>query len=225
VGEAITTDMGLQSLEGARDESPDGGAKRRQIMEGARTVFLADGFDGASMNDIARVAGVSKGTLYVYFKSKEELFVAIVEDAKLQQAERLFTFDPGEDIETALKRLGRGFVRLMCTPQHIASVRIVTAIANRLPELGARFYNNGPAMGISRLKAYLESQVAAGVLEAHDCETAAAQLIDATMSRTFKPLMFNAAGMPDEALIDYVVGEAVGTYLRAWRRRSAAGRP
>ena len=45
----------------------DGSAKRRQIMEGARTVFLAAGFDGASMNDIARVAGVSKGTLYVYF--------------------------------------------------------------------------------------------------------------------------------------------------------------
>src|SRR5438094_10423122 len=53
-------------------------AKRRQIMQGARLVFLAQGFDGASMGEIARQAGVSKGTLYVYFDSKEALFEAIV---------------------------------------------------------------------------------------------------------------------------------------------------
>jgi AcrR family transcriptional regulator len=55
--------MDPQSMEVASADGIDGGAKRRQIMEGARTVFLADGFDGASMNDIARAAGVSKGTL------------------------------------------------------------------------------------------------------------------------------------------------------------------
>src|SRR4029077_15894854 len=49
-------------------------AKRRQIMEGAREVFLAQGFDAATMGEIARKAGVSKGTLYVYFDSKERLF-------------------------------------------------------------------------------------------------------------------------------------------------------
>ena len=51
-------------------------AKRRQIVEGARQMFLAHGFDAASMADIAKAAGVSKGTLYVYFKDKEELFGA-----------------------------------------------------------------------------------------------------------------------------------------------------
>ena len=52
-------------------------AKRRQIIEGAREVFLAQGFDAASMGEIARKARVSKGTLYVYFDSKEQLFEAI----------------------------------------------------------------------------------------------------------------------------------------------------
>ena len=51
-------------------------------IEGARAVFLAKGFDAASMNDIARAAGVSKGTLYVYFSDKEQLFEAIVEQAR-----------------------------------------------------------------------------------------------------------------------------------------------
>ena len=63
-------------------------AKRRQIIEGARAVFLAQGFDAASMGEIAREAGVSKGTLYVYFKSKEELFEAIAEQQCQAQAEQ-----------------------------------------------------------------------------------------------------------------------------------------
>src|SRR3974390_122989 len=51
-------------------------AKRQQIMEGARRIFLRDGFDGASIGDIVRAAGVSKGTLYAYFPGKEMLFEA-----------------------------------------------------------------------------------------------------------------------------------------------------
>src|SRR5262245_46611359 len=65
--------------------------KRRQILEGARHMFLAQGFDAASMGAIARQAGVSKGTLYVYFKSKEELFEAIVEEQCRAEAEQIFT--------------------------------------------------------------------------------------------------------------------------------------
>ena len=75
---------------GAETES----AKRRQILDGARRVFLADGFDGASMNDIARVAGVSKGTLYVYFDSKEALFEALIREDRKQQAERIVISRP-----------------------------------------------------------------------------------------------------------------------------------
>ena len=52
-------------------------SKRRQILDGACKVFLDLGFDGASMGEIARAAGVSKGTLYVYFADKCRLFEAI----------------------------------------------------------------------------------------------------------------------------------------------------
>ena len=65
-------------------------AKRRQIMDGARAIFLAQGFDATSMGEIAREAGVSKGTLYVYFDSKEVLFQAIVEEECQAQAEQVF---------------------------------------------------------------------------------------------------------------------------------------
>ena len=71
-------------------------AKRQQIIEGARAVFLAQGFDAASMGEIAREAGVSKGTLYVYFDSKEELFEAIVEEECRAQAEQVLPSIPDD---------------------------------------------------------------------------------------------------------------------------------
>src|SRR5256712_10756449 len=92
-------------------------AKRRQIMEGARKVFMAQGFDGASMGEIARTAGVSKGTLYVYFDSKEQLFEAIAHEACAAQAEGVFSLDEADhDVEAVLTRLGRGFVKFICRP-------------------------------------------------------------------------------------------------------------
>jgi len=63
----MSVDLEKASTAEARSES----AKRRQIIDGACRMFLAQGFDAASMGAIAREAGVSKGTLYVYFKSKE----------------------------------------------------------------------------------------------------------------------------------------------------------
>lgn len=193
-------------------------AKRRQIMQGAGEVFLAQGFDAASMGAIARQAGVSKGTLYVYFKSKEELFESIVEEQSAQQAEGIFAFDREQDIEASLIRIGDAFVRFLCRPGGVSPLRTVIAIADRMPELGTRFYQTGPARGIASLRAYLEEQVAAGVLKPHDCEVAAAQFIDSCLSMTFKPMIFNAAGPPDDARITRVVNMAVGTYLAAYRK-------
>src|ERR1044072_134597 len=65
--------------QGGRFAAGEDPGKRTQIVDGARRVFLKLGFDAASMNDVTREAGVSKGTLYVYFANKEELFHAMVE--------------------------------------------------------------------------------------------------------------------------------------------------
>jgi AcrR family transcriptional regulator len=192
------------------------GGKRRQIVDGARRLFLAQGFDAASMNAIAQEAGVSKGTLYVYFKSKEELFTAIVEEQCARQAEQLYAVDGG-DVESVLTRLGRELVRFLCQPGTLPSVRAVIAIADRMPELGAKFYLAGPQRGIASLTAYLEEQVAAGTLKDHDCRIAAAQFIESCLSLTFRPMLFNYTGPPDAEQIDRVVGMAVHTFLAAYK--------
>ena len=82
----MTSDAAV-AVRSAHSDGTDDSAKRRQILEGARAVFLAQGFDAASMGEIARAAGVSKGTLYVYFENKEQLFQAICSGQCAEEAE------------------------------------------------------------------------------------------------------------------------------------------
>ncbi len=201
---------------GAAEDS----AKRRQILDGARAVFLAQGFDAASMGEIARAAGVSKGTLYVYFDSKEELFQAIVQQQCHAQAEGLFDLSSdGEDVETVLFRLGVGFVGFLCQPEKASALRTVIAIADRMPEVGKQIYETGPACGIAMVEAYIKRQVEAGVLKVEDCEVAAAQVLEACQATLFKPVLFNFAPPPSPERIAHVVKIAVRTFLAAYRAR------
>jgi len=196
----------------------DDSAKRRQIIEGARAVFLAQGFDAASMNDIARAAGVSKGTLYVYFKHKEQLFEAIVEQECQAQAEGIFDFDPDDhDVEAVLTRLGFVYIGFLCRPEKASAIRAVIAIAERMPELGRKFYESGPAKGIAKLAAYIAAQVEAGVLAVEDCEVAAAQLMEAYQAMLFKSMVFNFVREPSPQQIERVVPIAVKVFLAAYR--------
>ncbi|HEV3372240.1 MAG TPA: TetR/AcrR family transcriptional regulator [Xanthobacteraceae bacterium] len=196
-------------------------AKRRQIIEGARRVFLAQGFDAASMGEIARAAGVSKGTLYVYFENKEQLFEAIVGQECRAQAEGIFKFDPADhDVDAVLTRLGVAYVEFLCRPGGPSSLqRTVIAIAERMPEVGRLFYETGPAHGIDLLASYLSAQVAARVLAVEDCEIAAAQFMDACQSTLFKPVLFNFGATPTPERIKHVVKIAVRAFLAAYRAR------
>jgi AcrR family transcriptional regulator len=195
--------------------------KRRQIIDGARRLFLTQGYDAASMNAIAHAAGVSKGTLYAYFKSKEELFEAIIEEQCGRQAEEIFTLASDGEVAVVLNRLGTEFVRFLCQPGGVPPLRAVIAIADRMPELGAKFYRAGPARGIASLRAFLEARVAAGDLRPHDCEVAAAQFIDSCLSLTFKPMLFNATDPPEGERITRVVRTAVRAFIAAYGRANS----
>jgi len=202
----------------ALPQTAEDNVKRRQIIDGARKAFLDQGFDAASMNDIARTAGVSKGTLYVYFQNKEQLFQAICSEECESQAESLFNFDPDDrDVEATLTRIGIDFVSLVCRPEKASSARTVIAIAERMPEIGRAYYETGPARGIALLSDYLKNKVQQGVLAIDDCEVVAAQLIEALLAPLFKPILFNFGKPPTQERIRYVVGIAVRAFLAAYR--------
>jgi AcrR family transcriptional regulator len=217
MGRAV--DSGLAETETPAPAEHQDNSKRRQIMDGAREVFLAQGFDAASMGAIVRKAGVSKGTLYVYFDSKEQLFEAIAQEACAAQAEGVFSFDPADhDVEAVLTRLGRSFVKFFCRPGAMSALRTVISISERMPEIGRKFYETGPAKGVAAFHRYLESQVAAGNLMIEDCEVAAAQFLDSCHATILRSLLFNAGDAPADERINHVVGIAVRTFLAAYRR-------
>jgi AcrR family transcriptional regulator len=212
--------MNAQAQVKVAPQMAEDSAKRRQIVQGARSIFLAQGFDAASMNDIAKAAGVSKGTLYVYFDNKEQLFEAIVHEECLAHAEGAFNLDASDrDVEKNLRRLGTAYIEFLCSPEKASALRTVIAIADRMPEIGKVFYETGPSTGIAKLAEYLRAQTAAGVLAVDDAEVAAAQFLDACQSTLFKPVLFNFAAAPAPKRIEHVVGIAVKTFLAAYRAR------
>jgi len=197
------------------------GAKRRQIIEGATAVFMAKGFDAASMGEIARTAGVSKGTLYVYFDDKKKLFEAIVQQACTVQAEHVFDLDPNDhDVAEVLTRLGIAYTSVMCRTEGLSALRTVVAIAARMPDLGRIFYDTGPADGTRKLKTYLDAQIAAGVLniDAAESDIVAGQFLDALTATTFKPMLFNFDA-PSPERIEQVVRIAVRAFLAAYKAK------
>ena len=201
----------------AEDAAADGGAKRRQIMDGARTVFLSGGFDGASMNDVARAAGVSKGTIYAYFDSKEQLFEALVREDRSQQAERmcLFPREPGNP-RVFLSEFGRRLVEMMTRPEMIAQLRVVIAATGKFPRLGRAFYDAGPCYGVAKLAEQLRALTVLGALEVVDAERAARQFIDLAKSGVFNAVLFGALESVPPQDIEASVNAAVDVFMRAY---------
>lgn len=188
-------------------------AKVRQILDGARDVFLRLGFDGASMGDIARAAGVSKGTLYVYFENKAELFSALIADER-KHAKRQFALDPaGSDVAGDLRTYGHALLGYISRPRNIQSVRTVIAIAEKFPKVGEDWYRDGPQRGLDTIRTYLDHQVAAGRLRIDDSQSAARQLQMLYYAGIVNEQLYGVRGEPEEAEIARVVDEAVATFL------------
>jgi AcrR family transcriptional regulator len=197
----------------------DDSAKRRQILAGASKVFMDLGFDGASMGEIARAAGVSKGTLYVYFADKNRLFEAIVEQTALEQGKVSFNFDPARDVPATLRDFGQTYMQLICRPTEGSAIRTVMAIAERMPDVGRRFYQSVIENRINSLASYLDAHVRSGDLVIEDCRHAAAQFILVCQASLFLPFIFQSEPPPSPERITQVVESATQMFLATYRAK------
>jgi AcrR family transcriptional regulator len=194
-------------------------SKRRQILDGARKVFMDLGFDGASMGEIARSAGVSKGTLYVYFADKNRLFEAIVEETALEQGEIAFDFDASGDAATTLREFGGAYIAMILRPEGGSAIRTVMAIAERMPEVGRRYYERVLQKTINRLAGHLEAHQKAGELAIDDRELAASQFLLMCQASLFLPFIFQAAPPPSPTRVAVVIDSAVRMFLAAYGKK------
>lgn len=198
--------------------------KRGQIIDGAKQVFMKMGFDAASMNDVTREAGVSKGTIYVYFQSKEDLFAALIEREKGRFTEALRDIlAESKDAEQGLRRFATVFINQIVSTDMIPAMRIVLGVVDRMPGLCHRFLSNAPANARSVLEDFIRRQIEEGALKTEDPDLAARQFIDLSTGTYFKQRLFGEMRRdPTREEIDRVVESAVRVFLCAYGTQSCS---
>ena len=154
-------------------------ARPAEIVEAALEVFAERGFSAARLDDVAARAGISKGTLYLYFPSKEELFKAVVRQAllpNLARVERLLREHPGPaaaQVELMIGQIGA----LLQNTRIGAIPKLIIAESGNFPEL-ARFYLEEVIQrGLGLFATVLERGIASGELRAVDVGHGARTLV------------------------------------------------
>jgi TetR/AcrR family transcriptional repressor of mexJK operon len=194
---------------------PQRDEKRETILSIARQVFMEEGYAAASMSTIAARLGGSKGTLYNYFRSKAELFVAVIQhQCDVSQTEMFDVPDP--DLRTYLTQLAGRFARLMMHEDILTIHRIVVAEAVRFPEIGQALYEAGPKRGKARMIAYFQQAIADGHLKPCDPARAAEQAMELTLAGIYRRRLWNVGPPPTDAEIDANVAAAVDTFMAAY---------
>lgn len=208
--------MSKAAPQSRREERRD--ERRDHILDVARACFLAEGYAATSMSSIAAKLGGSKGTLYNYFPSKEELFSAVMQRQCASLAETLFDVDSEDGaVRAQLEHYSRSFLKLLLDPNSMALNRLVVGESVRFPEIGKAFYELGPRVVMTRMAAVFEHLMDQGVLRRADPLVAAQQFKDLAISGVYQPRLWNAIEPPDETAIERQVANAVDTFLRAYR--------
>ena len=190
------------------------GRKFDQVLTGAREVFLSDGFEGASVDQIARAAGVSKATLYSYFPDKRHLFMEVAKAECLRMAEETTALiDTAAPVQAVLLTAATEITQFLISPFGVQIFRICIAESERFPELGATFYENGPQLARARLTDFLLEAQSRGDLVMPDAALAAEQFSELCKVRLWPRAISGQQSEFTREEICFVAREAVETFL------------
>ena len=190
-------------------------AKRQVILRGANSVFLKHGFGGASMDQVAAAARVSKMTVYRHFRSKEELFAGLIAELCDQivdsNLESMMAHLPPA---SALQAFGEKMLTTVFDPGTIELHRLVIAECIRFPDLGKRFYASGPEACIRVLAGYLERNRNHPSLKITDPRTTAEEFMELLRGYTHLKILFGVQRTPTRAELKRRVESALRHVLK-----------
>ncbi|MEP2990321.1 MAG: TetR/AcrR family transcriptional regulator [Parasphingorhabdus sp.] len=167
--------------------------KRNEILQVAREQFLANGYDGTSIDSIVDIIGGSKSTIYSHFGNKESLFAAVIRNTGHTADAPDFPLING-NVRDELVAFAENRLRRVLSPLNIGIMRIVIAEAQRLPQIAELFYRNAPEPTYVSLRAYLEVAVARKQLAIDDIEEAADLFIGGLIQRHLLARLFCVEG-------------------------------
>lgn len=195
--------------------------KRRAALDAALASFLRQGYDSTTLQQIARDAGISTGTLFKHFPSKASLFEAIMEEMwESGQGYELRLPAPG-DPHSGLVSLGRDYAERLRRPHTEPLFRIIIAEALRFPELGRALFEHGKVAYLERLNTYLRSEIDAGTLAIDDVPLAGRLFFGMINDSVFWPRFLATDLVFEPAFVETVIAEATATMLA---RFAVAGR-
>jgi AcrR family transcriptional regulator len=203
----------------ARLARTDRDERRETILQIAHAAFLEDGYAATSMSSIAARVGGSKATLYNYFKSKEELLIAVVGKKCEQISEMLnaAAIESHGDLRAALTHFGDHFVELLLSNESIGFYRVVIGECSRFPEIGQAIYNAGLQQNQGRIAEFLAGARDAGQLRADmDTTVAAEQFMELCLAGIQRRKLWNVTPNPSAEEIHENVANAISVFMRAY---------
>ena len=191
--------------------------KRAAILEAAKRMFTAHGFERVSMDQIAAEAGVSKLTVYSHFGDKESLFsAAISAKCEEQLAGALFQVDSSSSLRDQLLGIGRAFLSLINSEEALAIHRVVTTQPPPA-KLGQLFWDAGPRRVQEVFEAFLRAEIDAGALDIPDVHRAASQFFCLLTGEPHMLLLGGCRDSIDDAEAEAHVQATVDMFLRAYQ--------
>lgn len=198
------------------------GRKFDQVVAGARDVFMREGYQGASVDSIAKAAGVSKATLYSYFPDKKLLFLEVAKAECLRQSETaMVQARSGATTAETLTDIADRMTRFFLSDFGQQVFRICVAEAERFPELGRTFYQSGPELARARLVGFLHCAMERGDLVIDDVDLAADQFAELCKADLFPRLMFNTCTSVTEPERQRVIRGAVDMFMARYAAQAA----
>jgi AcrR family transcriptional regulator len=190
--------------------------RRAAIVQLAMRSFLTKGYEATTMSAIAQEMGGSKGTLWSYFSSKEELLGAVLDSAATAfQSFMASALDPDQDIRVVLTRFCETFLERISRPEAIALQRLIIGQAERFPEIGRLFYDRAPAINHATLARFFSQQMAAGIIRADDPNEAARMLLD-LCTGGYHDLVLYGVAAADAAVERREAARVVRQFLRCY---------
>jgi AcrR family transcriptional regulator len=191
--------------------------RREAILDVSKDVFLNEGYAAASMSSIAARLGGSKGTLYNYFKSKEDLFEAYVRRECLSNSDEMMSLlsDSGEP-KRVLRTWGLRYLANITSDMKLRAFRMIAAEAERWPEIGRIYYESGPQRGREVLADFLRKASERGELKIKDPMQAAHHFVALCNGRFIYARACNAVPVPTAEEIEAEVDAAIAVFFSAY---------
>jgi AcrR family transcriptional regulator len=203
-----------ETLAGSSSRRPE---KPSLIIEAAGQLFLEQGYGAVSMDQIAKVAGVSKATVYAHFESKDRLFAAVIQAGCSAYAEGIVpAIMELVDIRESMTRIATGIENFLLAPKTIGIYRVIIAEGPRFPELVRAFVDSGPLPFLKLLTDFFQRANDRKMLKVPNPRLAAHQLVWLVRGPLYMRRMLNLNDMAGEPPVDEVVDGAVDVLLKAY---------